>query len=258
MVNNWTVCTTMHRILQRRRVRKLRVVWAFLAVVALSLAVCSALFTAWTWRQTRDLSRSFKTLQNRLEQVNSQRKAIVQLILEKRELLVGQRVKRNGMCVSPGRGKGRKGASHFEITKESSQQVGDNGVIKGWVEGESLNMSGAVKYNVHSGTFTVLKNGVYFLYCQVLFNEHQSQYVKLDVVASHGQQVQKLQCVEGYGTTPAAGPQLFHFLKPCQVSGLLRLEKGTELKAITGSFFRLHVVGASAASPHIFSIFKVN
>lgn len=30
------------------------------------------------------------------QQVNTQRKAIVQLILEKRELLVGQRVKRDG------------------------------------------------------------------------------------------------------------------------------------------------------------------
>lgn len=59
----------MHRILQRRRVRKLRVVWASLALLALSLAACSALFTAWTWRQTRDLSQSFKTLQDRLEQV---------------------------------------------------------------------------------------------------------------------------------------------------------------------------------------------
>lgn len=51
--------------------RKLRVVWASLALVALSLAACSALFTAWTWRQTRDLSQSFKILQDRLEQVCS-------------------------------------------------------------------------------------------------------------------------------------------------------------------------------------------
>lgn len=119
-------------------------------------------------------------------------------------------------------------------------------------------MSEAVKYNADLGTFTVLKSGVFFLYCQVLFNEHQSQYVKLDVVASYGQQVQKLQCVEGYGTTPAAGPQPFHFLKPCQVSGLLRLEKGTEIKAVTGRLFQLHMVAAPAASPHIFSLFKVN
>lgn len=51
--------------------RQLRVVWASLALVALSLAACSALFTAWTWRQTRDLSQSFKILQDRLEQVCS-------------------------------------------------------------------------------------------------------------------------------------------------------------------------------------------
>lgn len=50
--------------------RRLRVVWASLALVALSLAACSALFTAWTWRQTRDLSHSFQILQDRLEQVS--------------------------------------------------------------------------------------------------------------------------------------------------------------------------------------------
>ncbi|XP_056156727.1 tumor necrosis factor ligand superfamily member 12 [Lampris incognitus] len=246
----------MHRILQRRRVRRLRVVWAFLALVALSLAACSALFTAWTWRQTRDLSQSFKILQDRLEQVNTQRKAIVQLILEKRELLVGQRVKRDGGSVRGKNGNGRKVASHFEITKVSSQQVGEGGVIKGWEE-ETLNMSKAVKYNKEQGVFTVEKAGVYFLYCQVLFNEQESQYVKLDLVAK-GHKLQKLQCMEGYGTTPAAGPHPFHFLKPCQVSGLLRLDRGTELQAITGPSYRLHAVGTASASPHVFSIFKVN
>uniref|UniRef100_A0A3Q4BD29 THD domain-containing protein n=1 Tax=Mola mola TaxID=94237 RepID=A0A3Q4BD29_MOLML len=234
----------MHRILQRRRVRRLRVVWASLALVALSLAACSAFFTAWTWRQTRDLSQSFKILQDRLEQVNTQRKAIVQLILEKRELLVGQRVKRDG--------RGKKAASHFE----SKWPVGQGGVIKGWEE-RALNMTKAVRYNREQGTFTVEKAGVYFLFCQVLFNEQQSQYVKLDLVAG-GNRPQKLQCIEGYGTTPSAGPHPFHFLKPCQVSGLLQLDKGTELQAVTGSAFRLHTVGNPSASPHIFSIFRVN
>ncbi|TWW63032.1 hypothetical protein D4764_03G0000400 [Takifugu flavidus] len=201
----------MHRILQRRRVRKLRVVWASLALVALSLAACSALFTAWTWRQTRDLSQSFKILQDRLEQVNTQRKAIVQLILEKRELLVGQRVKRD---------------------------VGEGGVIKGWEE-RTLNMSKAVTYNREQGTFTVEKAGVYFLFCQ---------RTAASEAAVRG----------GLRHHPFAGPHPFHFLKPCQVSGLLRLEKGTQLQAITGSAFRLHTVGNTLASPHIFSIFKIN
>uniref|UniRef100_A0A3B5QYR6 TNF superfamily member 12 n=1 Tax=Xiphophorus maculatus TaxID=8083 RepID=A0A3B5QYR6_XIPMA len=226
----------MQRILQRRRVRKLRVVWASLALVALSLAACSALFTAWTWRQTRDLSQSFQILQDRLEQVNTQRKAIVQLILEKRELLL-ERVKRDGNTNLP------------ELLCLNS--VGEGGVIKGWEE-RTLNMSKAVRYNKEEGTFTVERAGVYFLFCQVLFNEQQSQYVKLDVV-TNGPRPQKLQCMEGYGTTPSAGPHSFHFVKPCQVSGLLRLERGTELQAKTGPSFSLHPV-----ANHVFSIFKVN
>lgn len=94
-----------------------------------------------------------------------------------------------------------------------------------------------------------------FFHCfplQVLFNEQQSQYVKLDVV-TNGVRPQKLQCMEGYGTTPSAGPHSFHFVKPCQVSGLLRLDKGTELRAVTGPSFSLHPV-----ANHVFSIFKVN
>ncbi|KAM7366333.1 hypothetical protein PAMP_015781 [Pampus punctatissimus] len=153
-------------------------------------------------------------------------------------------------------GNRKKAASHFEITKVSSQQVGEGGVIKGWEE-RMLNMSKAVMYNKEEGTFTVKKEGVYFLFCQVLFNEQESQYVKLDVV-TNGKKPQKLQCMEGYGTTPSAGPHPFHFLKPCQVSGLLQLDKGTELHAITGPSFRLHSVGNPSASPHVFSIFKVN
>lgn len=88
----------------------------------------------------------------------------------------------------------------------------------------------------------------------MLFNENQSQLVKLDVAVVRGsQRLQRLQCMEGYGTTPAAGSHQFHFLKPCQVSGLLRLEKGVELQAITGPAFNLHITGK-----HYFGLFKVN
>ncbi|XP_010904248.1 tumor necrosis factor ligand superfamily member 12 [Esox lucius] len=251
---NGECATTMHRILQRRKVRKLRFVWAFMAMVALSLAACSAVFTAWTWRQTRDLSQSFKTLQDRLDEVNTQRKAIVQLLMEKRELLVGQRVKRDAGPVNGNGGNKRKVASQFEITKESFQKVGSDGLIRGWTDSDQLNMSKAVKYNVDRGTFTVEKTGVYFLYCQVLFNENQTQVVKLDVVVlKGGQQLPKLQCREGYGTTPAAGSHQFHFLKPCQVSGLLRLERGAEIQAVTGQSYSLNTNGK-----HYFGLFKVN
>ncbi|XP_059381253.1 tumor necrosis factor ligand superfamily member 12-like [Carassius carassius] len=241
-----SVCATMQRILQRRRIRTLRLVWSLMAVLALSLAVCSAIFTVWTMRQTRDLSRSFQTLQERLEQVNMQRKAIFQLILEKRELLESQRFRRD---VGGRKGNGRKVASHFEITNNFVQKVGSEGVIKGWTE-EQLNMSKAVQYDPETGTFKVERSGVYFLYCQVHFNENQSQYVKLEVSVHKGP---LLQCIEGYGTTPASGSHRFHFLKPCQVSGLLRLNKGAELKAVTGRSFSLQMSGK-----HYFGLFKVN
>ncbi|KAL1271677.1 hypothetical protein QQF64_030693 [Cirrhinus molitorella] len=187
-----------------------------------------------------------KALMSKVSQVNMQRKAIFQLILEKRELLESQRFRRDA---GGRKGNGRKVASHFEITNDSVQKVGDEGVIKGWTE-EQLNMSRAVQYNAETGTFKVERSGVYFLYCQVHFNENQSQYVKLEVSVPKGP---LLQCIEGYGTTPASGSHKFHFLKPCQVSGLLRLNKGAELKAVTGRSFSLQMSGK-----HYFGLFKVN
>lgn len=44
--------------------------------------------------------------------------------------------------------------------------VGDEGIIKGWTE-QYLNMTQAVEYNAETGTFKVVRRGVYFLYCQV-------------------------------------------------------------------------------------------
>ncbi|XP_049338980.1 tumor necrosis factor ligand superfamily member 12 isoform X1 [Astyanax mexicanus] len=238
----------MQRLVLRRRGRALRLACSLVAVAALALAVCSALLTAWTWRQSRELSRSVQSLQERLEQVNMQRKAIVQLFLEKRVLFESQRVRRE-VAGKKKEGKGKKVASHFEITKDSLQKVGIEGVIKGWTE-QQLNMAQAVDYNADNGTFKVKRKGVYFLYCQVHFNENQSQYVKLEVSVPKGP---SLQCMEGYGTTPAAGSHQFHFLKPCQVSGLLHLDEGAELKAVTGSSFTLQVSGK-----HYFGLFKVN
>uniref|UniRef100_W5KVA0 TNF superfamily member 12 n=1 Tax=Astyanax mexicanus TaxID=7994 RepID=W5KVA0_ASTMX len=235
----------MQRLVLRRRGRALRLACSLVAVAALALAVCSALLTAWTWRQSRELSRSVQSLQERLEQVNMQRKAIVQLFLEKRVLFESQRVRREGTK----EGKGKKVASHFEMLIRVFVTVGIEGVIKGWTE-QQLNMAQAVDYNADNGTFKVKRKGVYFLYCQVHFNENQSQYVKLEVSVPKGP---SLQCMEGYGTTPAAGSHQFHFLKPCQVSGLLHLDEGAELKAVTGSSFTLQVSGK-----HYFGLFKVN
>ncbi|KAJ8416651.1 hypothetical protein AAFF_G00325290 [Aldrovandia affinis] len=218
----------------------------------------NALFTAWTWGQTRDMSRSFRNLQDSLKQLSAQQSA----------LATGG----GDWLSTPGRGEGSRQdvrcaqewlwSTGLRLTAwrvlsrrrryfafvTTGTVVGDDGVIKGWTE-ELLNVSKAVQYNPDTGTFRVERSGVYFLYCQVHFNENQSLYVKLVVSVN---QARKLQCVEGYGTTPSAGSHQFHFLKPCQVSGLLRLEKGAELKATTIKSYRLHTVGK-----HYFGLFKL-
>ncbi|KAF5905415.1 tumor necrosis factor ligand superfamily member 12-like, partial [Clarias magur] len=97
--------------------------------------------------------------------VNLQRKAIVQLFLEKRELLESMRVKREVGGARGKNGSGRKVASHFEIPRNSLKKVGNEGIIKGWTE-QDLNMTQAVEYNTETGTFKVVRRGVYFLYCQ--------------------------------------------------------------------------------------------
>ncbi|XP_072573488.1 tumor necrosis factor ligand superfamily member 12 isoform X2 [Paramormyrops kingsleyae] len=164
----------MRRIMQdRRQMRQLRSVWTCAAVLALMLAVGSVAFTAWAWGQTRSLSLSFKSLQYHLEQVNAQREAIVNLLLEKQLKMDYQRVKRDALNklgrTDSGSGRRKKKnqdlASHFEIKDQAIVEVGTEGVIKGWTE-ERLNSTKAVSYDPQEGTFRVERRGVYFLYCQ--------------------------------------------------------------------------------------------
>uniref|UniRef100_A0AAY4APQ8 THD domain-containing protein n=1 Tax=Denticeps clupeoides TaxID=299321 RepID=A0AAY4APQ8_9TELE len=239
---------TMHRGLQQRKMRKLRFVWAAMAAFALLLAGCSAVFTVWTWRQTRDLSRSFSTLQERVEQVNTQRKEIVQLILEKRAIMEGSRMKREGKTTLGQSFQHNVCLCHFPFFLLFGA-VGQSGLIRGWEE-EALNMTRAVMYNPETGIFRVERNGVYFLYCQVHFNENKSPYVKLEVSVSKGP---SLQCMEGHGTTPSSAVHNLHFLKPCQVSGLLRLNRGAELQTLTSPNIDLRNNGK-----HYFGLFKIN
>ncbi|XP_066578713.1 tumor necrosis factor ligand superfamily member 12 [Amia ocellicauda] len=232
----------MQAVLQRRRRQYRSAFWGVVAVAALTLAGLSVVLSAWSWAHSRDLSRSFQTLQGQFAQVNAQREAVVQLLLEKSELLGSHRVKRKARAKN---GHNRV-ASHFEI--KSKQEADDKGVIKGWVE-QDLNVTSAVHYDATTGTFTLEKSGLYFVYCQVHFNESKAPFVKLEV--RRGQEI-LLRCLEGYSTAPPSGSHPFHFLKPCQVSGLLRLAKGVELRTNTGDRFSLHNNGN-----HYFGLFKV-
>ncbi|MGH0182139.1 UNVERIFIED_CONTAM: hypothetical protein FKN15_008514 [Acipenser sinensis] len=58
----------MQRFLPKKKLRRSGI-WGLLALLALSVAVVSLVFTALSWGHTRSLSRSLQTLQDRLVQV---------------------------------------------------------------------------------------------------------------------------------------------------------------------------------------------
>ncbi|XP_032661657.1 tumor necrosis factor ligand superfamily member 12 [Chelonoidis abingdonii] len=124
---------------------------------------------------------------------------------------------------------------------------GPDGTIRGWEE--TLNATRPLNYNPASGEFSVLQKGLYFLYCQVHFNEGRTVYIKLDVQVDG---VLALRCLEQFPPT-SAGPQDPE-LRVCQVSGLLLLQKQSVLRLRTLRDVRLK------AEPYLtfFGLFQVH
>nr|XP_042699772.1 tumor necrosis factor ligand superfamily member 12 isoform X1 [Chrysemys picta bellii] len=124
---------------------------------------------------------------------------------------------------------------------------GPDGTIRGWEE--TLNATKPLNYNPASGEFDVLRKGLYYLYCQVHFNEGRTVYIKLDVVVDG---VLALRCLEQFPPT-SAGPQDPE-LHVCQVSGLLLLQPHSVLRLRTIRDVRLK------AEPYLtfFGLFQVH
>nr|XP_020006877.1 tumor necrosis factor ligand superfamily member 12 [Castor canadensis] len=120
--------------------------------------------------------------------------------------------------------KGRKArarravAAHYEVHPRPGQdgaQAGVDGTVSGWEEAK-INSSSPLRYDRQIGEFIVTKAGLYYLYCQVHFDEGKAVYLKLDLLVDD---VLALRCLEEFSATAASspGPQL----RLCQVSGLL-------------------------------------
>ncbi|XP_069857604.1 tumor necrosis factor ligand superfamily member 12 isoform X1 [Dipodomys merriami] len=109
-------------------------------------------------------------------------------------------------------------AAHYE---------GVDGIVSGWEEAK-INSSSPLRYNRQNGEFTVTRAGLYYLYCQVHFDEGKAVYLKLDLLVDD---VLTLRCLEEFSATAASspGPQL----RLCQVSGLLPLRLGSSLRIRT-------------------------
>ncbi|KAM3823928.1 LOW QUALITY PROTEIN: tumor necrosis factor ligand superfamily member 12 [Vipera latastei] len=118
-------------------------------------------------------------------------------------------------------------AAHYEVQAtvgRAGMQADANGTIRGWAEAK-LNATNPLRYDNSRGEFTVIKRGLYYLYCQVHFNEGKTVYMKLDVMLS-GQLA--LRCLEQFPPT-SSGPQEAE-LHVCQVSGLLLLRPEASIR----------------------------
>nr|XP_005889994.1 PREDICTED: tumor necrosis factor ligand superfamily member 12 [Bos mutus] len=122
-------------------------------------------------------------------------------------------------------------AAHNEIRPRPGQdgaQAGVDGTVSGWEEAK-INSSNPLRYDCQTGQFTVTRAGLYYLYCQVHFDEGKAVYLKLDLLVDD---TLALRCLEEFSATAASspGPQLRLLrLRLCQVSGLLRLRPGSSL-----------------------------
>uniref|UniRef100_A0A8D0B683 TNF superfamily member 12 n=1 Tax=Salvator merianae TaxID=96440 RepID=A0A8D0B683_SALMN len=121
-------------------------------------------------------------------------------------------------------------AAHYEVQPtegRSGIQADANGTIRGWAEAK-LNTTSPLRYDSGRGEFTVVKRGLYYLYCQVHFNEGKTVYMKLDVMLD-GELA--LRCLEQFPPT-SSGPQDPE-LRVCQVSGLLLLRPEESIRIRT-------------------------
>ncbi|XP_003791192.1 tumor necrosis factor ligand superfamily member 12 [Otolemur garnettii] len=121
-------------------------------------------------------------------------------------------------------------AAHYEVHPRPGQdraQAGVDGTVSGWEE-TKINSSNPLRYNRHVGEFIVTRAGLYYLYCQVHFDEGKAVYLKLDLLVDD---ILALRCLEEFSATAASspGPQL----RLCQVSGLLPLRTGSSLRIRT-------------------------
>ncbi|XP_069618639.1 uncharacterized protein [Ranitomeya imitator] len=118
-------------------------------------------------------------------------------------------------------------AAHYEVKSGGQKNADDNGTILDWTEVQR-NSTSPVRYDDGRGEFVVNVKGLFYLYCQVHFNEDRSSYIKLDLLLDS-----KLifRCLQEFSTTAASirDPTL----KTCSVSGLVILRPGNSLRIKT-------------------------
>nr|KAF6297209.1 TNF superfamily member 12 [Myotis myotis] len=121
-------------------------------------------------------------------------------------------------------------AAHYEVHPQPGQdgaQAGVDGTVSGWEEAK-INSSNPLRYDGRSGAFTVTRAGLYYLYCQVHFDEGKAVYLKLDLLVDD---TLALRCLEEFSATASShGSQL----RLCQTELQILRREVTQLQRTGG------------------------
>ncbi|XP_069816799.1 uncharacterized protein [Dendropsophus ebraccatus] len=207
---------------------------------SLLLASLNLLLTTTSWGQNLCQGRAQQQKVHPLQEPSADTQIYYQNIWEKHQLLYQKltedrrRHRRSANGNRKNKNNNRKSsaitAAHYEVkTAKGGNQMNadDNGTILHWTEVQR-NSTSPVRYDDGRGEFIVNTKGLFYLYCQVHFNEDRSSYIKLDLLLD-GNLI--FRCLQEFSATAASvhDPQL----KTCSVSGLVVLRPGNSLRINT-------------------------
>ncbi|KAM4038926.1 tumor necrosis factor ligand superfamily member 12 [Anomaloglossus baeobatrachus] len=206
---------------------------------SLVLASLNLILTTTTWGQNLCQGRAQQQRVNPLREPRADTQIYYQNIWEKHQLLYQKltedrsRHRRSANGNRKNKQNNRKSsavtAAHYEVKLQRAihMNADDNGTILHWTEVQR-NSTSPVKYDDGRGEFVVNVKGLFYLYCQVHFNEDRSSYIKLDLLVDS-----KLifRCLQEFSATATSirDPTL----KTCSVSGLVILRPGNSLRINT-------------------------
>ncbi|XP_068129459.1 uncharacterized protein [Hyperolius riggenbachi] len=204
---------------------------------ALFLASLNLLLTTTAWGQNLCQRRPQQQQVLPIQEPNTEAQIFFQNVWEKHQFLFEklreERSRRRRSAPKRPRNSKNKPpllAAHYEVkvSKERSQTEADsNGAILPWIE-VPRNSTSPLRYDEERREFIVIHKGLYYLYCQVHFNEDRSSYIKLDLLLNNNL---IFRCLQEFSATAASihDPKV----KTCSVSGLVILNPGSSLRIHT-------------------------
>ncbi|XP_018109314.1 tumor necrosis factor ligand superfamily member 12 [Xenopus laevis] len=233
--SKWTMTHWRKKGSGRRTLLLLVLLALVLGGTALCLASVNLLLTTTGWGKTLRQGQVLLHQDLPYQQLDTETQIYYQNVWEKQQYLY-QKLREKSRPRRAAKDKKKRKpplyAAHYEVRSpkgwgQTEMNADKNGTILHWVE-VPLNSSSPIQYHGKRGEFIVNQRGLYYLYCQVHFNEARSVYIKLDILLD-GSLI--FRCLQEFSTTAASihDPKV----KTCAVSGLFSLRPNSSLRLRT-------------------------